>query len=342
MTTLDTPFQVREGLHATEFKRLAVNEVPVIDFGGIYSPSFAERKKVGAAVRDACMHIGFFYIKNHAFPASVIKRAQEAMARFFALPVEEKMKIHYLASPNHRGYVPLKGIQADHSLKGGDLHEAIEMAHDLPEDDPHYLQGIRFYGPNNWPANPPDFRWALGTYFDVQLELGATICRAMALALDMPEDYFLKLYTKPMSRLRVCYYPPHEGKIDPAFLGIGAHTDYECFTTVWQDEPGLQVLNAAGEWIECPPIDGTFVVNLGDLMHRWTNDLFVSTMHRVINLSGRPRYSLAQFFGVDHDAVVEGLPTCCSPENPWRYTPITVAAHTEQMVAKTYHYAGDS
>ena len=118
----------------------------------------------------------------------------------------------------------------------------------------------------------------------------------------------------------------------------GAHTDYECFTTVWQDREGLQMLSRDGEWLILPPVDGSFAVNLGDLMQQWTNDLFVSTMHRVINTSGSTRHSLVQFFGADYAVEVEAIPGCVGPGNPWRYAPTKAGDHSERMVARTYHY----
>ncbi|MBI07278.1 MAG: 2OG-Fe(II) oxygenase [Rhodospirillaceae bacterium] len=337
----DTPFQLRRGLHNREIIRLEPSDVPVIDFGRIYCANEAEHKELAGELRDACTGPGYFYITNHQFPQSVIDRAHSAMKRFFALPLEEKMKTHYLEWPNHRGYVPLHGIQADHSLKGNDISEAIEMADDLPEDDSDYLRGLRFYGPNNWPTNPPEFRWALGTYYDCQIELGRSIYRAFELALDLEPGYFTSKYNKPLSRTRVCYYPPQGEDFDIAHIGLGAHTDYECFTTVWQnDVPGLQMLTLEGDWYELPAIPGTFAVNLGDLMQKWTNDYFVSTAHRVINTQPVERYSLVQFFGVDYDVLVEALPGRVSTENPWKYEAIKAGEHSERMVARTYGYDG--
>ena len=339
----DTPFQLREGLHKREITRLAPSDVPIIDFGRIYGTNKADLRELAREFRDACSGPGYFYLTNHQFPQSVIDRAYTAMRGFFALPLEEKMKNHYLDWPNHRGYVPLNGIQADHSLKGSDISEAIEMAADLPEDDPNYLRGLRFYGPNNWPQNPPDFRWALGTYYDCQIELGRSIYRAFELALDLAPGYFTEKYTKPLSRTRVCYYPPQGQDFDIAHIGLGAHTDYECFSTVWQNGvAGLQMLTLDGDWLELPAIPGTFAVNLGDLMQQWTNDYFVSTAHRVINTSAEERYSLVQFVGVDYDVLVEGLPGCVSTDNPWKYEAIKAGEHSERMVARTYGYDGGS
>ena len=335
----ETPFQVREGMHVPAVRRVSAAEVPIVDFGALYSPSLAERKTMARAIHAACAGPGFFYIVNHQFPQAVIARAQAAMQRFFALPVAQKMRNHYLDWPNHRGYVPSGGITADHSLEGSnDISEAIEMAHDLPADDPDHVRGIRFYGPNNWPAEPADFRWALGTYFDCQLELGRQLFRAFEYALDLEEGYFTSKFTKPLARLRVCYYEPQPEPLDIAHIGLGAHTDYECFTTVGQDREGLQMLSRDGEWLILPPVEGSFAVNLGDLMQQWTNDMFVSTMHRVINTSGSKRYSLVQFFGVDYEVEVGAIPGCVGPGNPWRYEPVKAGDHSERMVARTYHY----
>ena len=339
----DTSFQLREGLHKRAIIRLAATDVPVIDFGRIFCTNRDEQRKLAREIRAACTGPGYFYLLNHQFPQSVIDRAYVAMREFFALPLQEKMKSYYLEWPNHRGYVPLNSIQSDHSLMGSNSSEAVEMAEDLPEDDPDYLRGLRFYGPNNWPENPPDFRWALGTYYDCQIELGRSIYRAFELALNLEPGYFTQKYTKPLSRTRVCYYPPQGENFDVAHIGIGAHTDYECFTTVWQnDVPGLQMLTREGDWLELPVIPGTFAVNLGDLLPQWTNDYFVSTAHRVINSTDVARYSLVQFFGVDYDVLLEGLPGCVSADNPWKYTAIKAGEHSERMVARTYGYDEDA
>lgn len=204
------------------------------------------------------------------------------------------------------------------------------------------MKGNQFFGPNVWPENPPDFQWALGTYFDVQLELGKLMLRAFALALDLPETFFDTMYKKPVSRVRACYYPPQDPNWDIRNIGIGAHRDYELFTTVTQpDQPGLQVLGPDRQWIEVPPIDGTFVINLGDLMQRWTNDRFISAVHRVVNHTPKDRYSIVQFFGIDYDAEFDAFPTCKSASNPARYKTITCGRNTEEYVAKTYYGALD-
>ena len=226
-----TGHRCRKGIR---FKRNTSDVIPVIDFSPMLSSKPEKRREIAPEIRKACMEVGFFYLKNHGIPDAVTRRAHQAMRRYFALPREEKLKQHYLTTPNHRGYVALGDIKADHELRGEDMHEAFESRDDLPTDDPDYLKGVKFYGPNAWPDQPPDFRWALGTYFDTQLEFGKVMLRAFALALQLPEIYFDEIYTKPLSRLRTCYYPPQRPDWDIRKIGIGAHRDYEIFTTVWQ------------------------------------------------------------------------------------------------------------
>ena len=330
--------QVIDAGRGIRFKRNTSDVIPVIDFSPMLSSKPEKRREIAPEIRKACMEVGFFYLKNHGIPNAVTRRAHQAMRRYFALPREEKLKQHYLTTPNHRGYVALGDIKADHELRGEDMHEAFEFAYDLPTDDPDYLKGVKFYGPNAWPDQPPDFRWALGTYFDTQLEFGKVMLRAFALALQLPEIYFDEIYTKPLSRLRTCYYPPQRPDWDIKKIGIGAHRDYEIFTTVWQSpQPGLQVKGVGGDWIEVTPIEGTFVINLGNLMQRWSNDLFLSRPHRVVNLTQEHRYSLVQFFGVNHDASMDAFPTCKSEQNPARYPVISCGKNTDDQVAQTYY-----
>ncbi len=205
------------------------------------------------------------------------------------------MKRHYMSSPNHRGYVGNGDINADHELKGNVMHEAFEAAHDLPDDDPDYLKGIKFYGPNNWPDAPPEFASALGTYFDTQLEFGKTMLRAFALALELPETYSRPLHETDVADAGLLLPAPAArlGPVEdrhrrPPRLRALHHR-------LAVAAAGLQVKGVGGDWIEVTPIDGTFVINLGNLMQRWSNDVFLSRPHRVVNLTTEHRYSIVQF-----------------------------------------------
>jgi isopenicillin N synthase-like dioxygenase len=172
--------------------------------------------------------------------------------------------------------------------------------------------------------------------------LGREIMHAFALALEMPEDHFDRWLTGPMATLGPLHYPPHDGRISEARLGAGAHTDFGCLTILAQDRVGgLQVRNSAGAWIDAPFIEGSFVVNIGDMMERWTNGIFSSTTHRVINTSGRDRYSLPFFFDPDFDADLTCLETCQGPDRPARYAPTTGGQHLLDRINATFDYHRD-
>jgi isopenicillin N synthase-like dioxygenase len=171
--------------------------------------------------------------------------------------------------------------------------------------------------------------------------LGCQLFRGFALALDTPERYFDDLIDKPMAQLRVLRYPPQPQPIDPRHIGVGAHTDYECFTILASSAPGLQVRNSLGHWIAAPPLPGAFVINIGDILARWTNDVFLSTVHRVINSSGAQRFSLPFFFGANFNAEVCCLESCQSEQRPARYAPITAGEWTVSNITAAYGYRAD-
>lgn len=321
----------------TEARKIDFSEIPVIDIGAMLGDDAAAKREAAAKIREAAINVGFFYVKNHGVPADVVETARATADRFYALPEDIKCQYDVMKTKRHKGYVPVGGLSADPSIV--DLQEGYEIGLELPADDPDYQAGNALLGPNIWPEEMPEFQRDIYRYFEESMELGKRLYRLFALAVDMPEDYFEPMVTKPCAQLRILYYPDTDPK--EAKVGIGAHTDYESFTLLWQSEAGLQVQNRAGEWIEAPPIEGTFIINIGDMMMRWTNDLFVSTPHRVINTSGKKRYSMALFFAANHDTVVECLPTCQSAENPPKYPPTHFGYWIENMHSYSYAYRWD-
>ena len=326
----------------TEAKVPPFEEIPMIDFAPMDSADAAERAKVGEAVRKACTEVGFFYAKGHGMPQEIIDATFGAAHRFFDLPLEAKQAISVEKSDAMRGYTPLLGENTDPD-NNGDLHEGFDLALDLPEDDADVQAGVYGYAPNQWPELE-DFRGPLTTYHAAAQEVGKKIFRAFALALELPEDFFLGKIAKPMAHMRVLHYPDQNAAEGEKQIGIGAHSDYECFTILCTDEkPALQVLNQAGDWIQAPPVPGAFIVNVGDLMARWTNDYFQSTVHRAINQTGKERYSIPFFFGVNSQEVIEVLPTCQTPENPPKYQPITCGDYVRSRFDATYaHRIGET
>lgn len=319
-------------------RQVPFTEIPVIDFGPMHGRDAAARQAVGDAVRDACTRVGFFYVRNHEVAPALIERTFAAARGFFDLPLERKLAVDIANSPNLRGYTKLLGENTDPTSRG-DLHEGFDLALEIPADDPDVRAGVFGYGPNQWPDDLPGFRDALLDYHAGMRAFGRKIFAAFALALELDEDHFEPLIQRPMAHMRVLHYPSQDGVIDERQIGIGAHSDYECFTILCTDgTPALQVLNSAGEWIHAPPLPGCFIVNVGDLMARWTNDYFASTVHRAINRSGRRRYSIPYFYGIDSQKVVSVLPTCCGPGRPARYPPITAGDYIRSRFDATYFH----
>lgn len=339
---MDDSLQIRtRGLDRGNLEARAANfdAIPIIDIAGMYSSVLEDRLAVAAAVGAACREVGFLYVRNHRVPEHLLQAVYRVADEFYRLPMETKLQYDINRIGRHRGYVAIGGLAADsHDDTAYDLHEAYEVSLELPADDPDHLEGNIMYGPNVWPAEPPDFREIVYAYYESVLELGRLLFRCFALALDLPENCFDDKITKPMAQLRVLHYPPQQGAVDPRHIGVGAHTDYECFTILAQSAPGLQVQNSLGEWIEAPPIPGTFVINIGDCLSRWTNDIFASTIHRVINATGQRRFSLPFFFGANYDAVVSCLDACHGPDRPPRYAPITAGECTVQNITAAYTY----
>lgn len=311
--------------------------IPVIDIVGLFSSNLGDRQRVAAALADACETVGFFYIINHRVPLSQTADAFRVAEAFFALPYAEKRRYHLAHSNHHRGYFGIGELRADlHEQTSSDVSEGYEIGFELAADEAQTPLEQQMYGPNVWPERPPDFRSVLSSYYTEMLSLGRVLFHGFALALDLPETYFDDKITKPMAQLSLLQYPPQPIPIDAKHLGIGAHTDYECFAILNQRTSGLQVQNNLGQWIEVPPIPDSFVINVGDCMARWTNDRFASTIHRVINLTGKSRLSIPFFFAANHDTTISCLESCHSPEQPPRYAPVQSGEWIKANLSASY------
>jgi isopenicillin N synthase-like dioxygenase len=315
------------------------DQVPIIDIADLDSAALAQRRAVGDAIGRACEDIGFFYVTGHSVAQITIDAALNAAEAFFALPLEEKCAVHIRNSRNHRGYVPVDEELLD-AAAGHEPREAIDFGAEIAADDPLAAAGPEFYGPNQWPLRPAGLRSAVEEYHAAMLALSRRLARGFALALDMPEDFFVARMTHPLALMRLLRYPAAQSQRDRDAYGIGAHSDYECYTILWQDDcGGLELLNADGHWVPAPPRAGTFVVNIGDLMARWSNDRFKSTQHRVKTSDpSRSRFSIPCFLGPNHDTLVECLPTCCGPGNPPRYPPVGAGEYQLSRLGDTFAY----
>ena len=322
-------------------KLLPFKSIPTIDIGPLFGEDQAARWTTAKEIGRACETVGFFYIRNHGVPEAVIDRAYDLSRRFHQSSIEQKQTVHVSHSPGTRGWLPISDEDDDgdpelyrltEPLPEGDyltnprLHAAFDSAIEIAENDPDFLAGNVMLVPNQWPDWIPGFKKGVRAYYDAVTATGRALFQAFAIALDLPEDFFLKLVNKAPSQLRLLHYPPNELPMDNVHLGIGAHSDFECFTILNHRSPGLQVMNAADEWVAAPPLPGTFTVNIGDLIEGWTNGRFKATQHRVVN-TGLERYSMPLFFCVDYHTVVEPLPQFVSEAHPARYNRIVAGDH---------------
>jgi len=283
-------------------------------------------------IRQACEQTGFFYLVNHAVPRALIDAQYAATARLFDLPAEGKAVLSSRFSTAGNGYDPMNS-QILQKGAASDLKESYHCGPELDADHPYVQRGLPRYGHNLWPSNLPGFRAQCLAYFTTMQGLGEQIMDGIALSLDLPQRWFRPYYNLPMSDLRLLHYPSVDGPALPDQFGAGAHTDWGAVTILAQDDVGgLEVMTADGDWIDAPPIPGSFVINIGQLIARWTNGRYRSNLHRVrTNRTGRSRYSIPFFYNPDFDARIECLDICLGEGGTPRWAPCTAGEHIDQM-----------
>ena len=290
---------------------------------------------VARALNAACEDVGFFYVANHGVPDELVRLVFVESARFHAQPAKAKEKL--AINPFHRGYIGTSTYRLSDDVKPN-LSESLVMMHELAPDDPDLLAKKPLQGPNQWP-DLPEFRATMLAYVAAMEELGRKLLVAFALALELPADYFGPSFHKPTTFLRLLHYPPQPEASAENQFGSAPHTDYGAITMLAQDSSGgLHVRHRSGEWISATPIPGTFIVNIGDVMARWTNDRYVSTEHRVINTGGGHRYSVPFFFDPNMNVPIECLETCRSAENPPKYPPVLYGDYLLSRLDAHYAY----
>lgn len=292
-------------------------------------------------LKQACLDSGFFYVINHGISQEFMDEVFYQSKRFFDLPISEKMKL--LRNEKNRGYTPVfdEHLDPDNQIHG-DFKEGYYIGVEVPENDPDWHKP--FYAPNVWPTADilPGWRETMEKYHRKAFEVAKAIARIIALALNLEVDYFdrQEMLGKPIVTLRLLHY---EGRIsDPVkgIYGAGAHSDFGFITLLATDENyGLQICKDKDakprHWEFVAPLKGAFVVNLADLLERWSNCIFRSTLHRVLG-NGRDRYSIACFVDPSHDCLVECLPTCQSQDNPPKFPPITCETYMLQRYKDTH------
>jgi isopenicillin N synthase-like dioxygenase len=307
--------------------------IPVVDISALRSTDTVAADMVAAEIGKAAREVGFFYIAGAGVDEDLYERLLEVTKQFFALPLEEKMRSYIGLSDCHRGYTPTGEEEQESTIANPDLKESYNTALDLPADDPDYLAGNPLLGPNLWPEIP-GFSDAVNAYYHAVLEVCLLMLPCFAVALGEEPDRFARHATKTTSHLGLVYYPRTPDGDDR--LGVGAHSDYECFTLLQATGAGLEVLNGAGEWIAVPPIPGTFIVNIGDMLELWTNGEFIATTHRVRNVP-EDRYSFPLFFNVDYHTMVEPLPRFASRDHRPR-PPLRAGDHLLAQYVQSFGY----
>jgi isopenicillin N synthase-like dioxygenase len=277
---------------------LDFSEITVVDIGPLVRSERKHEARTIDAIARACQDIGFMYVRNHGAPSASLDGLVEQAKLFFALPTAEKMRVAVESSPQFRGYLPLE-YTGNEGEKGKNLQEGFMIMHERP------LDSFPMHGPNQWPPALPSLRPAMWDYFAAMESLAAPLLHGFAMALGLDRDFFDGCHRRPMSVLKLNHYPPQQIMDETEIIGVGGHCDGGSFTILWQDSlGGLEVRNKSGDWVGVPPIDGTFVINVANLLQRWTNGRFSSTEHRVINRYGKDRYSIAFFVYPASDIVV--------------------------------------
>ncbi|KAI9745430.1 MAG: hypothetical protein M1818_000964 [Claussenomyces sp. TS43310] len=313
---------------------------PILDFSAFTSSDPEARALLVQQIASACKDKGFFQIVNHGIPSSLQQEVLNKSEEFFALSNEEKMKLDKNQNNYQRGYEYF-GTQMLEAGTAPESKEAYYLGRDLPVDHPDVKAGKFLSGPNLWPEVLGDeWKKVINEYYSRVLELGNAVLGVLALGLGLDEDFFLPFTDNGIGTLRLVHYPPTP--VNAKARGIGAHRDFGCLTLLLQDDVGgLQVQNQeTQEWIDVKPVPGAYVVNLGNMMLRWTNHKYSSNLHRVINRSNSERYSVPFFLNGNPDLVFDCIPGCEDVDaeggRTSRYGPISVAEFVSEQYATSY------
>ena len=324
---------------------MALRQVPLIDIAPFLAGSAEAKRKVTAEVGSACEEIGFLIVKGHGVPRDLVEEMYDVSKRFFALPLDEKMRARGL--DRSRGYGAVGEEALSYGLGQAAPADVKEGLYEGPMDVPDTAyfrgpEGAPHFVPNVWPERPQELERAWRAYYRRMERLASDIMRVFAVSLDLPEPFFADKIDKHASRMRAIHYPDQREEPLPGQLRAGEHTDYGTMTILKiEDAPGgLQVKTRQGDWLDVQAVPDTFVVNIGDLMMHWTNDRWISTLHRVVNpprdkTLGTGRISLAFFHQPNYDALIECLPSCQGPGNPAKYLPVTSGEHRNRKFAAT-------
>jgi isopenicillin N synthase-like dioxygenase len=314
-------------------------EIPVIDLKNLFSKKSSDIEKIANEFINAYSAIGFSYITNHGIDDAIISDVFNASREFHALPLNEKNKI--ALNELHRGYIAIDtstDVNSDLAeVKKPNQSESFMMMREAGPDDPDVKNGSYLTGPNKWPIKPSRFKERVTKYADIMTKLCDQLTLIIMQALGVKEIDYQNLFERPTIWLRLLYYPP-QILPDNDLYGSAPHRDFGALTVLAQDQVGgLQVQSPDGEWLDVPELPNSFVVNVGNMLHRLTNGLLISTPHRVINKSSKERYSCPFFYDPNINAVIKPQGNRVSANNPENFEPIIYGDYLKHELKSTYN-----
>ena len=319
----------------------SLDSIPIIDL----VPLFEGRPEaIGHQIRDASRDYGFFFIRNHGVGQDVVDGVFAAAESFFSQPDADKLKLKI--DGNNIGFMPFKGstlrTETLNNNTKPNLNESYFIMRERDPADPDVVAKKPFRGLNKWPDNLPSFRDSLLGYTGVMEALAKRLVEGFAAAFGVSMDYFRTPFADPQISLRLAHYPDQKIVGNNEF-GIAPHTDFGFMTILAPTKvPGLEIRPKGKDWIRAPVLPDCFLVNTGDLLQRWTNDVFISTPHRVTNNTGKERYSIPFFFSPNSEYVVDTMDVFISEQGPKKYEPITYAELYGRAIRKNYDHLNDN
>lgn len=324
--------------NAPEDMDAAAAVIPVLDLSAYLAGEDGALEDLARELRRACTEVGFFYLSGHGIDQDLIAETFDQSKRFHALPLDTKMKLPQ--DENNIGYLPMNASIQRHST----VHKATRpnqnasffVTHDRGPDHPDVVAGKPYRSGNQWPDDLPGFREKVMAYFHALNALGDRLLPVYATALDLAPDYFDDMFANEGHQsLRMLHYPPTEQTGND--FGTSPHTDNTFMTILARmDVPGLAIRLPSGEWVTPPLIPGTFLVNIGNILRRMSNDTFLSTPHGVVVEGDRDRYSLAYFHSPNPYSMIEVLPSCIDDDHPPKYEPVLYADLIREFFSANY------